>query len=286
MKNCRSSIYRKPGSSNKCWMMSISKRWNGLKRRNLDRIARRFCAARVENRAEHPLVSVVFDDIPRSAAVEGGHALATRGMHGTYFVSGGLEGGVGADGEAFFTRDDLLRLAEAGHEIGCHTFSHVSMPGLSTAEVMDELARNREYLASRLGEAPIHSFAYPYGDTCPRTKAMVRRHFPVARGVFHGINEGAVDIAQLATLAIETCAMRWDMFTAALDRAAATNAWVVLVTHDVRPRPSPWGTTPGDIARVLDEVQRRGIEVATMAKAHAAILGATPAQARLKQSAS
>jgi peptidoglycan/xylan/chitin deacetylase (PgdA/CDA1 family) len=163
-------------------------------------------------------------------------------------------------------------LAAAGHEIGCHTFSHRSMPRLSSAEVVDEFARNRDYLASRLGETPIHSFAYPYGDTCPRTKRIVRRHFPVGRGVFHGINEGAVDIAQLRTLAIETCAMRWDMFTAALDRAAATNAWVVLLTHDVRPRPGPWGTTPADIARVLDEVQRRGIEVATMAKAHAAIL--------------
>jgi hypothetical protein len=56
----------------------------------------------------------------------------------------------------------------------------------------------------------------------------VRRHFPVARGVFHGINEGAVTSPSSGRLPIETCAMRWDMFTAALDRAAATNAWVVL----------------------------------------------------------
>lgn len=253
--------------------MSIRDSWNGLRRRSLDRIARRFCATRIENRAGRPLVSVVFDDIPRSAAVEGGRALLARDMRGTYFVAGGLEGGIAADGEPFFTRDDLLCLAAAGHEIGCHTFSHCSMPRLSSTEAMDELARNRDYLASRLGEAPIHSFAYPYGDTCPRTKRIVRQRFPVARGVYHGINAGAVDIAQLQTLAIESCAARWDMFTAALDSAVATNAWVVLVTHDVRPRPGPWGTTPSDIARVLDEVQRRGIEVATMAQAHGAILG-------------
>jgi peptidoglycan/xylan/chitin deacetylase (PgdA/CDA1 family) len=257
--------------------MSIRDRWNSLRRRSLDRLARRFCAAPVENRAGRPLVSVAFDDIPRSAAVEGGRALLARGMRGTYFVAGGLEGGIAADGEPFFTRDDLQRLAATGHEIGCHTFSHHSMPRLNSAQVLDELARNRDYLASRLGEAPIHSFAYPYGDTCPRTKRIVRRHFALARGVYHGINEGAVDIAQLRTLAIETCAMRWPMFTAALDRAVATNAWVVLVTHDVRPRPGPWGATPADIARVLDEVQRRGIEVATMAQAHAAILGTAPA---------
>lgn len=257
--------------------MSIRDRWNGLRRRSLDRLARRFCAARAENHAGRPLVSVVFDDIPQSAALEGGRALLARGMRGTYFVAGGLEGGVAADGEPFFTRDDLLRLAGDGHEIGCHTFSHRSMPRLSSTEVTDDLARNRDYLASRLGEMPVHSFAYPYGDTCPRTKRIVRRHFPVARGVYHGINEGALDIAQLRTLAIETCAMHWDMFTAALDRAAATNAWVVLVTHDVRSRPGPWGTTPTDIARVLDEVQRRGIEVQTMAKAHAAVRGGATA---------
>jgi hypothetical protein len=94
--------------------VSILERWNGLKRRNMDRLARGFCAARVENRAGRPLVSVVFDDIPRSAPVEGGRALLARGMRGTYFVAGGLEGRVAADGEPFFTRDDLLGLAAAG----------------------------------------------------------------------------------------------------------------------------------------------------------------------------
>ncbi len=57
--------------------------------------------------------------------------------------------------------------------IGCHTWSHACLPALTRAEVHDELARSRDWLASSdLPTVPVH--AYPYGRFGARDEAVLR----------------------------------------------------------------------------------------------------------------
>ena len=61
--------------------------------------------------------------------------------------------------------------ADAGWEIGAHTLTHPHLSQLSAAAVAHELAASRAALEARLG-VPVQSFAYPYGDLTPETKAL------------------------------------------------------------------------------------------------------------------
>lgn len=57
---------------------------------------------------------------------------------------------------------ELLELHAAGHEIGSHSVNHVALPMLPKETMWDELSRSRMLLEILLN-APVHSFAYPYG---------------------------------------------------------------------------------------------------------------------------
>src|SRR5688572_7340869 len=106
-----------------------------------ERLARNWTLQAVRNRAIAPLVSFSFDDFPRSAATAGAQVLKDFGVKGSYFVSGG-RAGRHIDGLDQFVEDDLINMAEAGHEIGCHTFGHIALPGSRPAAIRDDLLRN------------------------------------------------------------------------------------------------------------------------------------------------
>jgi peptidoglycan/xylan/chitin deacetylase (PgdA/CDA1 family)/glycosyltransferase involved in cell wall biosynthesis len=62
----------------------------------------------------------------------------------------------------------------AGWEIGAHTLTHPHLAGLPAAEAAHEIAASKAELERRLG-INILSFAYPYGDLSPETKALVQQ---------------------------------------------------------------------------------------------------------------
>jgi peptidoglycan/xylan/chitin deacetylase (PgdA/CDA1 family) len=71
------------------------------------------------------------------------------------------------------TEDELLRLKESKYmEIGAHTRSHPSLPNLSRSAQMEEIAGSKQACEKMLGFTP-ESFAYPYGDYSPETRALV-----------------------------------------------------------------------------------------------------------------
>src|SRR5437899_9506135 len=72
---------------------------------------------------ERQIISFTFDDFPLSALSVGGAILNRFGLAGTYYASLGLEGRDAPTGR-IFSRGDLKRVLEEGHELGCHTFAH------------------------------------------------------------------------------------------------------------------------------------------------------------------
>ena len=68
----------------------------------------------------HPIVSLTFDDGLASQRLAS-ELLEGRGLRGTFYVPSGLVGSRGHLGW-----DDIIRLAEQGHEVGGHT--HTESP--------------------------------------------------------------------------------------------------------------------------------------------------------------
>jgi peptidoglycan/xylan/chitin deacetylase (PgdA/CDA1 family) len=122
----------------------------GKLRRRLVRLSHRRPLAVAPTR---PMVSFAFDDAPLTAARAGAELLEARGVRGTYFVSAGLSG-TDAPMGVCAKAADYHRLAEAGHEIACHTHSHLDCGRSSGAEVLADVERNERVLLAWSLEAP------------------------------------------------------------------------------------------------------------------------------------
>ena len=238
----------------------------------LRRRAMRLMARRPARRGpDRPLLSVTFDDIPASAAEAGAALLEARGLRGGFYISAGLagrEGPMGRYAEGAAVRD----LAARGHEIGCHTFSHLDCGRAGRAAVEADVAANGEALRAWGAPQPA-TFAYPYGDVAWAAKRALRDRFALLRTVQAGLVRRGGDLAQAPAVGVEgpdgeAVARRW------LRRAAAERAWLILFTHDVAETPSPWGCTPAALSRLLDEALGAGFEVVTPAEG-ARLLGAS-----------
>lgn len=206
---------------------------------------------------DRPTLSISFDDAPVSAVETGAGILEAQGVRGTFYISAGLSGRDSPMGR-YAEVADAVRLAQAGHEIGCHTFSHLDC-GRSEAEVITcDVNLNGATLAEH-GLAA-ETFAYPYGEISPLAKRVLGPRFRALRTVKPGMVAGSADLAGLPGIGIEgpggeARARQW------LTRARPRNAWVILFTHDVRTAPSEWGCTPEGLERLVSGAIADGFQV-------------------------
>jgi peptidoglycan/xylan/chitin deacetylase (PgdA/CDA1 family) len=234
-------------------------------------IAKRIPVRPLRSNLARALASLSFDDVPRSATLAGAAAMESAGVRGTYYVCGAHTGG-SFEGIEQHGRADLERLRAAGHEIGCHTFTH------QDATLVGEAARARDHDANQAfvsdalaGERPT-TFAYPYGSTSIRSKVFYSKRFTACRGVFAGLNAGLIDLAELRAVPIEShrfdAARVTDLVAEARDRAA----WLIFFTHDVSPDPSPFGCRRQELEAVIGALADGGVEVLTVKDAAARVV--------------
>lgn len=210
-----------------------------------------------------PMVSFTFDDAPVTAAEAGGDILARRGLNGAYFIASGMLGGDSPSGPIVVAAD-LKRLADAGHEIACHTYAHIDCGAVPTSRLAEDLERNSWAMQSA-GLPPPETFAYPYGEVSAAAKRVLGPRFGLLRSVRRGLVEAGSDLNQAPAVGIEgaggeSAARRY------LAKAKQRDAWLILYTHDVAERPSQWGCTPGALDRLADEALAQGFEVVTVAE--------------------
>lgn len=213
-----------------------------------------------------PMVSFTFDDLPKSAVTTGASLLEAHGARGTFYVSGSL---VGVDDEAWASgnAEDVVSLHRRGHEIGCHTYSHLHAGYLDEAAMADEIVRNRDYFRALDPSIEIESFAYPFGYGSFARKHQLRNEFRTCRSIVPGVNAGNVDLQFLRAMPLIDREMDRDGIERAFDRAQTDNGWLIFYGHDVAERPSLYGCTPGLLDHALAAATRRKIPVLTMAEA-------------------
>ncbi|MBX7247900.1 MAG: polysaccharide deacetylase family protein [Caulobacteraceae bacterium] len=205
-----------------------------------------------------PTLSISFDDAPVTALRAGAGILEAAGVRGTFYISAGL-GGRDSPMGIYAGMEEVLRVARAGHEVGCHTFSHLDC-GRSERDV---IACDVELNAATLAEHGLkpETFAYPYGEISPLAKRTLGDRFRALRTVNAGMIHGEADLAALPGVGVEgpdgpAKARKW------LDKAGRRNGWIILFTHDVRPEPSAWGCTPDDLEALVQEALAAGFDVA------------------------
>lgn len=226
----------------------------------------------VKRRGTKPVLSVSFDDIPRSAWVNAAPILEKYGAVGTYYICGGLTGTSGEMG-AHHTRQDLIDMADAGHDLACHTYSHQRCWGISESALSEELDRNEVFMRDLVGDIRFASFAYPFGIAGGMAKRAMAKRFPAARTTQEGVIDGrAMDLSQLPAQRLYSRLHTQDSIRTLVRQAAKRSAWLILYTHDVTEDPSQWGCTPGLLEAALQEAQSNGVELMSVRNGLAAAL--------------
>jgi peptidoglycan/xylan/chitin deacetylase (PgdA/CDA1 family) len=240
--------------------------WAAVNGRVSNRLARHFRAAPLRLTAHAPMVSFTFDDAPDSAAGPGAALLEDHGGRGTYYLAGGLIDQP-SDHWRNLSNEAIVRLHRAGHEIACHTFSHIRAVDLDEAGMAREIEQNRRYFADVDGSIRLENFAYPYGLASIWRKPQLTTRFRSARGILPGVNRDVIDLQFLRASPL----VDREIDTAGVDRyfdeAVNGGGWLIFYGHDIVEQPSPYGCRPALLRHALEAAAARGMPIVTVAEA-------------------
>ena len=222
-----------------------------------------------------PYVSFTFDDFPVTALTEGGRQLVAHGARGTYFVSFELLDRDSASGR-IASVGDLQTLLREGHELGCHTFSHLDGSVVTAAEFERSIERNRSALADSGLDARFDVFAYPLNGPAVGTKRAAGRRFAGCRAGGQTFNHGVVDLSLLKAYFLDGRTRgRMTEIADLIAQNAAAKGWLIFATHDVSARPSEYGCDAAEFEAIVRLSVESGARVLPMTRV-CAELGISP----------
>lgn len=222
----------------------------------------------VELRPEFPVISFTFDDFPQSAYREGGVILRRHGILGTYYVALGLMDRQIPAGPAF-SLDDVKRVLDEGHELGCHTFTHCHSWETEPKVFEESVIENRKSLEKFIPGAAFKSLSYPIAWPRPQTKRRVAKYFACCRGGGTTFNIGQTDASNLQALFLEKNMHNPDALKRLIEDNAHARGWLILATHDVNESPSPFGCTPAFLDDIVRCAVNSGARILPVAQAWA-----------------
>ncbi|MGY3602740.1 polysaccharide deacetylase family protein [Bradyrhizobium sp. Lot11] len=221
-------------------------------------------------RNQSAIVSFTFDDFPKSAVSNGARLLQDFGVRGTFYASGSYCGRVVEDITQYCV-GDLAALARAGHEIGCHTFTHVRASTLSRKSLNREIDFNAAFLSGQLPGLDLRSFAYPFGDISLSATMQLQSRFSSCRSSQPGLNIGAADLGRLQSVRLYDRLVDAREISELIRQVVTHNAWLIFYTHDVSERPSHFGCTPDLLMHAIETAREACLEILTMDNAVKAI---------------
>ena len=217
-----------------------------------------------------PIISISFDDFPRSVMENALPQLDIHNWKSTFYVSGGLEG-ISNHFGPHFTKEDIKKLWAEGHEIGRHTFSHIDLSNTSDEEMKRDIRRNRDYLEDLGVYTASENFAYPYGTFRTSQKQALGRKFQTLRGIHPYTHHRVMDISRLGAYPLYSGEPHKKLIKA-ITRLKTRPGWLILFTHDVCKTPSPWGCTPEEFHLTLEAIKQSGADIMPVKQAYTSIL--------------
>ncbi|WP_300605659.1 polysaccharide deacetylase family protein [Trebonia sp.] len=148
-----------------------------LRRRGLRGVAVGTLVAAMHASRARGLVGITFDDGYASVLANAVPELLRREFTATVFVIAGRVGQVNDWDRGtpwpLLSRSQIGELAAAGIEIGSHSATHQPLAGADPELLEAEVRGSRDSL-SRLADAEIRGFAYPYGSMDAAARRAVR----------------------------------------------------------------------------------------------------------------
>lgn len=212
-----------------------------------------------------PVVSFCFDDFPRTAYSAGGAILKNVGARGTYYAALGLMNTQNELGDQF-TRKDLDALLADGHELACHTYSHISCRGVPLPKFEHDVQKGRDAIREMTGRDP-SNFAYPFGHVTVAAKKQIGMQMNSCRGTYGGVNGPLADLNLLRANSLYGDTDRLPEMERLLEENAQRQVWVIFYTHDVRPNPSPFGCTSALLEKTVACAVQRGYQIVPVTQA-------------------
>jgi len=239
-------------------------------------VARRIARRPLPLLGQTGVVSISFDDAPASSCRLGRDILEEAGARGTWYVAGGLTDQL-EQGQRCHSVADLQVLAERGHELGCHTFSHRPCGPLSRHALRDEIRRNADFFTGTVGVPAPRHFSFPLGDYGVLSKLEAARCFDSLRLTRPGVQQGVADLHGLQAQALYGDGLSPAQLQALIEQTAATQGWLILYTHAVTEPAVRWGCAPSMLRQALIWARQAGCEVLPVGQAIAHFQGARPA---------
>lgn len=216
---------------------------------------------RIQNRA--PLVSFTFDDCPDSAYINGASILEDHGIYGTFYIASGI-----SDTDDTYwhviSPDQIRALHDRGHEIGCHTYSHVNVETLSAASMDEECRMNHNMLRRLCGDIQVTNFCYPFGCLSLPRKLQLQKRFDSCRGSYEGINVGTIDLGLLKVIELYNRTLTPEKLQDVLRETCDRNGWLIFYAHDVADPPTFMGCSPAILRSTIETVQSMGLACVTI----------------------
>jgi peptidoglycan/xylan/chitin deacetylase (PgdA/CDA1 family) len=200
---------------------------------------------------ERPIVSISFDDCPRSVFETALPAMEKRGWKSTIYAAMGLCDTTNHLG-LHMSAQDMKTAYEAGHEIADHTFAHIDANAVSSTSFLSDIEKNQDLLKS-LEIPPSRSFAYPYGEVSFATKTALSKRFDLMRGIHSPTCSHSIDLNQAASQRLFS-GSDFEQTRQAIRRLEQHPSWLILFTHDVRENPSEYGCTPSEFETILSDL--------------------------------
>jgi peptidoglycan/xylan/chitin deacetylase (PgdA/CDA1 family) len=207
-----------------------------------------------------PVVSFTFDDFPQSALRVGGSILCSYDACGTFYTSLGLMGQTNDLGKQFCA-DDLQALLQDGHELGSHTFGHLSSRSSALSEFEADVWRGREAVEQISGQSSSHHFSYPYGHVSFRAKPRIGAYMSSCRGITPGINDSPADLNLLRANSIYSSSFDLNSIDQLLALNEERRGWTIFYTHDISMSPSAYGCTPAEFEDVVKLAIKRNAKI-------------------------
>jgi peptidoglycan/xylan/chitin deacetylase (PgdA/CDA1 family) len=206
-----------------------------------------------------PIVSFCFDDFPRTAYTVGGALLKSFGACGTYYAAFGLMNTSNDLGDQL-RHEDIDSLLADGHELGSHTFSHISCRSVSLKSFKNDVLMGRNAIRDRTGCDPVN-FAYPYGHVTVSSKKAIGAQMGSCRGIYGGINELTADLNLLLANSLYGDVDQFYRAKSLLSENVRRKGWLIFYTHDVRRNPSPFGCTPALLDQTISLAEKGGCRI-------------------------
>ena len=185
--------------------------------------------------------------------------LEAHGFRATFFVMANT-----AENPTRMNWTILTDLANRGHDIQCHSYSHANLTELTTEELYHEVVESKDVFASHGFDTKL--FSYPYGQFNDTVLNLVNQHYSLSRGTNWGMNSLSSPDFVLRGYGMKNTTT-FDQFRSFVDQALGDQS-VIVFYHRVEEIPgSTYSTSIADFTQQVQYLHENGFTVLTMSEA-------------------